>query len=64
MAYSQIFNMENMSFNAIRENEILTKICEFTVFIKFIGVVKYILNVKFFIFFLFIHFNIYFVWKI
>ena len=29
-----IFNMENMSFNAIRENKILAKISEFTVSIK------------------------------
>ena len=31
MPKSQIFNMEKMSFDAIRENEILAKISEFTV---------------------------------
>ena len=27
------FNVANMSFNAIRENKILTKLCEFTVYV-------------------------------
>ena len=31
MPKSRIFNMENMSFNVIRENNILAKIYEFTV---------------------------------
>ena len=31
MPKSRIFNMENMSFDAFRENEILAKISEFTV---------------------------------
>ena len=31
MPLSRIFNVENMSFNAVRENKILTKITEFTV---------------------------------
>ena len=31
MPYSQIFNVENMSFIAIRKNKILTKISEFTI---------------------------------
>ena len=35
MPKSQIFNIANMSFNAIRENKMLAKISEFTVpFIK------------------------------
>ena len=36
MTKSQIFIMENMSFNAICENKILAKISEFTV--VFIGI--------------------------
>ena len=32
MSKSRIFTMENMSFNAIRENIILAKISEFTVY--------------------------------
>ena len=31
MSKSQILNVLNMSFNAIRENKLLTKISEFTV---------------------------------
>ena len=31
MPNSQIFNIANMSFNAIRENKILTKISELTI---------------------------------
>ena len=31
MPKAQIFNVANMSFKAIRENKILTKISEFTV---------------------------------
>ena len=31
MPWSQIFNMANMSFDAIRENKILSKIYEFPV---------------------------------
>ena len=31
MPLSRIFNIENMSFNALRENKILEKISEFTV---------------------------------
>ena len=34
MHLSRIFNVENMSFNAIRENKILAKISEFTVYNK------------------------------
>ena len=32
MPLSQIFNVANMSFNAIRENKVLMKTSEFTVF--------------------------------
>ena len=33
MPFSRIFNVANMSFNAIRKNKILAKISEFTVLI-------------------------------
>ena len=35
--YVTIFNVANMSFNAIRENKILAKNSELTVFGSFIG---------------------------
>ena len=35
MPLARIFNFANMSFNAIRENKILVKISEFTLFPRF-----------------------------
>ena len=35
MPWSRILNVANMSFNAIRENKILTKISEFTVHVHY-----------------------------
>ena len=43
MPLSQIFNVANMPFNAIRENKILTNISEFTVSFQLCNRVKYIL---------------------
>ena len=33
MPQPRIFNLKNMSFNAVQENKIITKISEFTIFL-------------------------------
>ena len=47
MPLSRIFNVENMSFNAIRENKFNAKISEFTVTMTIwdIGLQHYCLNI-------------------
>ena len=44
MSSSRVFNLANISFNAIRENKILAKISEFTWLIKGNDTLKYLLG--------------------